>query len=263
MNWVMVLLLMVLTWASYPGQAYGEGVSKAELQQLTERWQNSSHALADVNCTSCHQDEKTKEIVGRPTHESCQSCHQAQVETFLLGKHGIRLHEGESTLTPALAHLPMKAEALNKPMNCNACHDVHSVNTRHAAVEACLSCHNDTHSLNYKNSQHAKLLFAEGQLPRPSEQSTTCATCHLPRQTVEGGESRVIVNHNNTFTLKPRDRMVKEVCMNCHGMEYAYNSIFDDALVESNFARPPTQTLETLEMIYALENKRSGDPAPE
>jgi len=57
--------------------------------------------------------------------------------------------------------------------------------------------------------------------------------------------------------------MVKEVCMNCHGMEFAYNSIFDDDLVESNFARPPTLSMDTLKMVRALETQRSGDSTAE
>ena len=51
--------------------------------------------------------------------------------------------------------------------------------------------------------------------------------------------------------------------MNCHGMEYGYKSIFDDELVESNFARPPTQSFETLEMVRVLEKRRSGRTASE
>jgi formate-dependent nitrite reductase cytochrome c552 subunit len=99
------------------------------------------------------------------------------------------------------------------------------------------------------------LFAAEGNLDRPSQASVTCATCHLPRQEV--GES-VTVNHNNTYTLLPRDRMVKEVCMNCHGLEYSYNSIFDDQLVEDNFSRSPSQELETFQLIRSFEERRSG-----
>lgn len=155
----------------------------------------------------------------------------------------------------------MNSESRDRTVNCNTCHNVHTVNTHTAAVDACLTCHADSHSLNYKNSKHGQLWAAEGTLPRPSTQSTTCATCHLPRQNI-GSKKRptIVVNHNNTYTLLPRDRMVKDVCMNCHGMEYAYNSIFDDELVTSNFARPPSdQDLPTLEMVRALENKRSGN----
>ena len=90
-------------------------------------------------------------------------------------------------------------------------------------------------------------------LPRPNEEAVTCATCHLPRTEVG---SSILVNHNNTYTLLPRDRMVRDVCMNCHGVEHAYNSIFDDKLVESNFAQPPTQKMLTFQLVRDLEKKR-------
>lgn len=253
-GWIILLLWCCL---AHPTLA----VDQVQLQNINKNWQQSAHALADVNCSSCHQSKSTKAVIHRPTQESCRSCHEVAVETFLLGKHGIRLLEGQTALTPALAHLPMQAAAHNKQMNCNACHDVHSVKTLPASVDSCLTCHKDTHSLNYKNSKHAQLLRDEEALPRPSTVSTTCATCHLPRQTTESGT--VVVNHNNTFTLLPRDRMVKEVCMNCHGMEFAFNSIFDDDLVESNFARPPTLSIDTLKMMRALETQRSGDSTNE
>ena len=252
----LILSLAVLTLVFNPAAPAAAEITDAELQEITQLWQDSAHALADVNCSSCHLAEESNALIAQPTHESCQSCHEQAVETFLLGKHGIRLLEGQSPLTPAMARIPMQPAAHSKQMNCNACHNVHSVDTYQASVDSCLTCHNDTHSLNYQNSKHAQLFLAEGELPRPSSASVTCATCHLPRH--ESASGTVLVNHNNTFTLLPRDRMVKEVCLNCHGMEYGYNSIFDDELVEANFARPPNQTLQTLEMVRALEETRSG-----
>ncbi|QUY43626.1 cytochrome c3 family protein [Acaryochloris marina] len=248
-------LLALLLWSGLTAPV--AAVDNAQLQAINQSWSKSAHALAEVNCSSCHQPQSAKQVIQQPTHESCRSCHEGQVDTFLLGKHGIRLLEGQPALTPALAHLPMQAAVHDKQMNCNACHDAHSVKTLPASVDSCLTCHKDNHSLNYKNSRHAQLLQEEGVLPRPSTVSTTCATCHLPRQTSESGT--VMVNHNNTYTLLPRDRMVKEVCMNCHGMEFAYNSMFDDDLVESNFARPPTLSLDTLKMVRTLETQRSGN----
>ncbi|NEO49733.1 MAG: hypothetical protein F6K55_38795 [Moorea sp. SIO4A3] len=234
-------------------------LSQAELVEINQLWQGSAHALADVNCSSCHQDSETKELVVKPTQESCQSCHEVAVETFLYGKHGIRISEGLSPLTPAMAHLAMKESAIDNQMNCNSCHNVHSVDTWQASVDSCLTCHNDTHSLNYQNSKHAQLFADQGTLPRPNGESVTCASCHLPRQELENTENTiVVVNHNNTFTLKPRDRMVKEVCMNCHSVEYSYNSIFDDELVEENFSQPPTLKLETFDLVRAFEKKRSS-----
>lgn len=251
LGWV---LGIAMGWAA---PVWGDTVDQALVDESTQLWQESVHALNDVNCSSCHQDEATQAFVAHPDQESCQSCHEQAVETFLLGKHGIRLREGETLLTPAMARLPMKAAAHDLQMTCATCHDAHSANTVQAAVDSCLTCHNDTHSLNYENSRHAELFAADRSLPRPSSRSVSCATCHLPRHGLEQGDNSItLVNHNNTYTLLPRDRMVQEVCINCHGVEYSYNSIFDDDLVEANFDQPPSLSLETFDLVRALEERR-------
>ena len=250
---LIVLLFFVVNFCLVVPAA-AANITQAQLDEITQLWQTSAHALTEVNCSSCHQDSETKQLVMKPTQESCRSCHEYDVDTFLLGKHGIRTLEGLSPLTPAMAHLPMKESAMGLQMSCNTCHGVHSVNTIQASVDSCLMCHNDPHSLNYKSSPHAKLVELTS-LPRPNEEAVTCATCHLPRTEVG---SSILVNHNNTYTLLPRDRMVRDVCMNCHGVEHAYNSIFDDKLVESNFAQPPTQKMLTFQLVRDLEKKRSS-----
>lgn len=252
---VVAMLLAIALWLLAPATALA--VSQAQLQEIDRLWQGSAHAYAEVNCSSCHLDAETQALQLQPTQESCRSCHEAEVDTFLLGKHGIRTREGMSPLTPAMAHLPMKAEARDKPQNCNACHDVHSVNTQQAAVDSCLSCHNDSHSLNYWNSKHGQAWQeSAASLDRPGADLVSCATCHLPREV--HGEA-VFVNHNNTYTLLPRDRMVKDVCLNCHGLEFSYNSIFDDDLTTANYDREPTLHLETFDLVRALEKRRQGE----
>lgn len=252
--WKAILLLLFIGYWFISAPALA-AVTQEQLQEIGQLWQTSAHALAEVNCSSCHLEEQTKELVAHPTEESCRSCHEYAVDTFWLGKHGVRLLEDLSPLTPAMAHLPMKESAMDREMTCNTCHNVHSVNTVPAAVDSCLTCHNDRHSLNYKDSPHAQTIVNLASLPRPDNQAVTCATCHLPRTKVD---EEIVVNHNNTYNLLPRDRMVKEVCMNCHGVEHAYNSIFDDELVETNFARPPNLKLETFDLVRALEKKRSS-----
>ena len=163
-----VLSGLMIVSLVFPSMALADNVSKAQLQKIEQQWQTSAHALAEVNCSSCHQNEETKAFVAKPTEESCKSCHENSVDTFLLGKHGIRTLEGLSPLTPAMAHLPMKDSSLDKQMNCNTCHNVHTVNTYQASVDSCLTCHNDNHSLNYKNSPHATIFQEIGTLP-PSE----------------------------------------------------------------------------------------------
>jgi hypothetical protein len=252
---VLLLSLGLILVSATP--AIADTVNQAQLEESTQLWQTSAHALNEVNCSSCHQDADTQAFVANPDYESCQSCHEQAVDTFLLGKHGIRLLEGESPLTPAMARLPMKSSASDLEMTCGTCHNVHSVNTVQAAVDSCLGCHNDTHSLNYRNSTHAELFAASADLPRPSETAVSCATCHLPRHEEVGDSTVTLVNHNNTYTLLPRDRMVQDVCMNCHGVEYSYNSIFDDDLVQANFDAPPHLSLETFELVRALEDRRT------
>ena len=259
---LVVCLVFFVLGVALPASA----VTEQDLSEATELWQGSIHALNDINCTSCHQAED-KAFIAQPDHESCQSCHEQAVDTFLLSKHGIRLLEGKSPLTPAMARLPMHQDAMQNQMTCNACHDVHSVNTIEASVDACLTCHNDNHSLNYKNSKHAELFNASKELPRPGPGAVSCATCHLPRLGEANSESAsdlsdfpvVQVNHNNTYNLKPQDRMVGDVCMNCHGLEYSYNSIFDPELVEANFDRPPTLEMESFDLMKAAEERRTGN----
>jgi hypothetical protein len=195
-----VLLGLAVGWAT---PVWGDAVDQALVDESTQLWQESVHALNDVNCSSCHQDEKTQAFVAHPDQESCRSCHEQAVDTFLLGKHGIRLREGQTPLTPAIARLPMKAEAHDMQMTCATCHDVHSVNTVQAAVDSCLTCHNDTHSLNYENSRHAELFAADRTLPRPSgrhQSAVPPATC-LAMSYRKGDNSITLVNHNNTYTL--------------------------------------------------------------
>ena len=257
---IALIVLWISCWL-IGGVLPASAATEQEVDEIVELWEPSAHALNDVNCASCHQHEESNEFIAVPDHESCRSCHEQPVETFLLGKHGIRLLEGESPLTPSIAQIPMKRNALDQQMNCNACHNVHSVNTMQAAVDSCLSCHDDPHSLNYENSKHAQAVFASQPLPRPSSTSVTCATCHLPRIAHKSadGTPAAKVNHNNTYTLKPRNRMVGEVCMNCHGVEYSYNSIFDDDLVEANFDRPPTLNHQTFDLMRAAEERRMGN----
>jgi hypothetical protein len=257
MKLILSLLLSTVVLLGWATPAFGHSLEQADIDRATELWQGSAHALNQVNCTSCHQNAETKTLVAHPDQESCRTCHEQAVDTFLLGKHGIRLLEGQTPLTPAMARLPMNPAAFDQQMTCNTCHDVHSVNTVQAAVDSCLGCHSDSHSLNYQNSRHAELFAAEQSLPRPGATAVSCATCHLPRHQITAGDGPVtLVNHNNTYTLLPRDRMVKEVCMNCHGVEYSYNSIFDDALVEANFDQPPSQSMETFDLVRALEDRR-------
>ena len=223
---------------------------------LVESWSSSRHALAGVNCTQCHQSESGEFVVAAPT-ETCASCHQFETDTFHAGKHGVLTSLGLPPLTPKMARLPMAAKGPERPshLSCATCHDPHSVDIVEAATQSCLRCHADEHSLSFEGSPHAELANRK-QPGEPAMESLTCASCHLPRvKTAVGaqpGETRIAVNHNNAWTLRPTDRMAKLVCTSCHGLELSLSSIYDRELVRDNFRAGPKERHPSFPMIEQM-----------
>ncbi len=229
-------------------------------REIVTAWQGSIHARKEANCLDCHKSP-SGDFLSSPGETACERCHQFEVATFHAGKHGVRPAIRLAPLRPEDARLPMKAAADRslRRHGCATCHDPHSVDTRRAAVESCLACHDDAHSLAFKHSKHFATFARDEGGPRVAPEAVTCATCHLPRGKIETDEgTRVAVNHNNSFTLRPRERMVKEVCSACHGLEFAINSIFDDYLVENNFQGRPARRHETFTMIEAVVAEERG-----
>lgn len=211
----------------------------------TAAWADSVHAQVDVNCSGCHTDGQIQfssvEIV-----EQCGSCHSDQREAFTQGKHGMRLSaklpqdfvERTGAMSPQQALLPMHSDARGE-LSCTSCHGPHKTDLQFAAVEACLGCHNDGHSLAFKDSPHFKA-WSTGE---PT--GASCASCHLPRE--ERGE-HIVVNHNQNHNLRPNDKMLP-VCLNCHGAEFALASLADEELIAHNFNRKPAAKHETFDLI--------------
>ncbi|MEM0967954.1 MAG: cytochrome c3 family protein, partial [Verrucomicrobiota bacterium] len=63
-------------------------------------WAASAHAAAQVNCSDCHNDSSGKWVDQPHPVQSCQSCHDTQVDDFHRGKHGMRLALGLPAMTP-------------------------------------------------------------------------------------------------------------------------------------------------------------------
>ncbi len=83
----------------------------------------------------------------------------------------------------------MQAEAHDKTLGCTACHDVHAFDTRRAAVESCLGCHDDGHSRSYKQSPHYRLWQAETEAKarKAAASPAPAAICRAwPRKTTDG-----------------------------------------------------------------------------
>jgi hypothetical protein len=220
---------------------------------LLKSWETTAHAKVGVNCTSCHAKQDSGATASRWSdtvdHSACASCHADETSGFLAGKHGMRLAQGLTPMLPALARLPMKSDAAHRELNCISCHGAHEFDTRKAAVDSCLSCHNDVHSLSYRGSPHFDLWQKELAGDGPPGSGVTCATCHLPRESRSvDGTSRVLVQHNQNLNLRPNEKMLRSVCLDCHGLEFSIDSLADAELVRTNFIGRPARHVESIDL---------------
>ncbi len=237
---------------------------------IVDDWLATAHARSGVNCSGCHQAEKegAKTWVQRPDHTACASCHEPETKGYLAGKHGMRLGEGLSPMKPGMARQPMHAKAHGTEMGCTSCHDAHQFDTRQAAVESCVGCHRDEHTIAYKKSPHYTLWQKElsGELPPGS--GVSCASCHMPREEYRApglDVKRMLVQHNQNDNLRPNEKMIRPVCMNCHGLGFATDALADAALVKNNFAGQPAVHIGSMDMVAKrvkeLEAKRRSKDA--
>jgi len=166
-----------------------------------------------------------------------------------------------------MARLAMKPESAHRELGCLSCHAAHRFDTRFAAVEACLSCHDDAHSRAYKTSPHFKLWQAELSGQAPAGSGVSCATCHLPREIVSGSASeRVLVQHNQNNNLRPNEKMIRTVCQSCHGLGFSIDALADRPLIQTNFAGQPSRHVESIDMALRwradTETKKSKGLKP-
>lgn len=220
-------------------------------QQVIYDWEQSAHGGAGVGCADCHQGGNPQTAwIAKPALDSCARCHDTQAEGFLASRHGMRIAAGLSPMTPAQARLPMHAGAAHSTMDCNACHGAHRYDTKAAAMASCVNCHDDEHTRNYAASHHAALWRAEAVGAATPGTGVSCAACHLPREVhrVEG-EDRVRVQHNQNANLRPNEKMLRTVCLDCHGYGFALDALADSALVRANFQGPPARHLDSLRMV--------------
>jgi hypothetical protein len=224
--------------------------------QITQQWHNDKHSQAGVNCSGCHVQNEPDGWIEKPNHAQCKSCHERETEGFSKGKHGMRsshlLSKELPAISPADSHLPFNSDHLQQRHGCNACHNAHSFNTEIAAVDSCLGCHDDDHSNSFLNSPHGKLWQAQkSTIPFAS---VSCATCHLPRELVKINEiDYLMVQHNQNDNLKPNEKMIRPVCMQCHGLEFAIDSLADEDLIKSNFTGRPSLHVKSIDWAVSRE----------
>ncbi|HEX2569026.1 MAG TPA: cytochrome c3 family protein [Polyangia bacterium] len=226
-------------------------------------WGASAHATAGVNCSTCHTGGPGRSgdgsgWIARPDETSCAPCHDPEVNTYHRGRHGMRagtLGEPLAVRDPDV-RLPMRQDAPER-QGCGACHGVHGLDLERAQVAACLSCHDDEHSRNYESSPHGRARAA-GRADAP-----TCASCHLvdhPETDPVSGAPRRVTDHNNSFTMRPAERMLGEVCSKCHSLALGWSAVRSPAAAQKNFAWHPAdpEVERYLQMVDDRTRARGG-----
>jgi len=227
-------------------------------------WESTAHAAAGVNCSACHQQKQDNgqiKWIEKPDEQSCNSCHKEQTDGFLEGKHGMRLKAGLSPMTPAMAKQPMRVNAHSKELSCVSCHSAHKFNIQQAAVESCLGCHSDEHSQSYKQSPHFQAWYKETSGQSKPGTGVSCATCHMPRSLKKIGEHKlVLTEHNQNLNLRPNEKMLRSVCMSCHGLGFSIDALADEKLIKNNFNGKPSVHIESIDMVETrLKNRKSKE----
>ena len=242
-----------------------EGKKLSDDDPLLQAWVDSAHAEAGVGCTKCHggtaDDQQLVNLPSgdeaadavdphslwsrRVSYETCGKCHEQEVSGWLQSRHGMRLAAGLSAMTPEQARLPMKAKVAHEALDCSSCHQGHRFDRQFAAYEACISCHDDSHSRAYAESTHFELWQAELAGDAPAGTGVSCATCHMPHIEVDG---KLVVQHNQNDNLRPSDKMVRNACINCHGLEFSLSCVADKQLIKSCFQGQPAEINQSVKM---------------
>ena len=235
--------------------------------ELKMEWLETAHARSGVNCSACHveqrDDKSSSSWNDHPEHTACETCHTIEVDRFMKGKHGMRLKHGLSPMTPSAALLPMKRDAAHAELTCNSCHGAHSFDVNIAAVESCLGCHDDQHSVAYKQSPHYELWMKELRGESDKGTGVSCASCHMPRVNYDVSEwmSRVVVDHNQSANLSPNSKMIRSSCQHCHGLEFAIGALADTSLINNNFDTEPSEIVASMELARKEIKRREQESA--
>ncbi|MEM9727104.1 MAG: cytochrome c3 family protein [Myxococcota bacterium] len=218
-------------------------------------WTGSAHHLEGTLCADCHDAASPTDAgwIEDVPPAKCADCHEQQVTGFGTGRHGMRWAADLGPMTAGEARLPMRNEAADRQLDCSTCHTSHRYDTEVAAVDACLGCHDDEHSRAYATSPHAELWWGEVSGVLPEGSGVSCATCHLPR--VASGD-RVRVQHNQNDNLRPNEKMIRSVCVNCHGVGFSIDALADRALVLGNFDAAPGVHVESITMATGRLSER-------
>ena len=58
----------------------------------------------------------------------------------------------------------------------------------------------------------------------------------------------VHTQHNQNDNLRPNEKMLRSVCMSCHGLGFSIDALADKDLVQRNFIGKPAIHIESIDM---------------
>lgn len=237
-----------------------------------------------AQCEKCHQSEVAGFKQGKHGMRLAvgDTAGLGIIDTFLENNDSNKSTD-MAPITPRESHLQFHNEALDAAQGCNACHGAHSFDTQQASVESCLACHKDEHSLSYEASPHGMARNNTIKQGFSADNEVSCATCHMPR--ISAGKKMITtgtldanavsegastsaqaasatakrtelwrVQHNQNWNLRPNEKMIRPVCMQCHSLEFSIDALADEELIQNNFSGKPKVHVESVD--WALERER-------
>jgi hypothetical protein len=73
----------------------------------------------------------------------------------------------------------------------------------------------------------------------------------LPRTESDDPQKHYFVQHNQNDNLRPNEKMIRSVCMNCHGLKFSIDALADPELVKRNFIGLPSRHIQSIDMAEA------------
>lgn len=71
---------------------------------------------------------------------------------------------------------------------------------------------------------------------------------------------KVTTNHNQNDSLRPNEKMIRPVCLDCHGLAFSLDALADTDLIDRNFAGKPEVHVESIE--WAVRRAEPPDAGP-
>ena len=59
----------------------------------------------------------------------------------------------------------------------------------------------------------------------------------------------MVAEHNQNDNLRPNEKMLRSVCMLCHGLGFSIDALADSKLIENNFSGKPGIHIESLDLV--------------